>query len=243
MQLGLALLRMIVGGLFMGHGLQKLTGRFGGHGLEGTGQFFESMELKPGKAHAALAGAAEAGGGALIAAGLATPAGAAALSGTMITAIRKVHAPKGVWVTDGGYEYNLVLLGIVFALSDTGPGRLSLDAALGRERKGLGWALAQLAAGAAGSAAAIELGRRAGGGSGESTAPEQAAAPGGVDGPGPQPATGGGAGSQDAAQDASSGEFAQSAPQPSGETADHAAVGRTAAANGSSEEIADAGAA
>ena len=160
MQLGLALLRAIVGGLFMGHGLQKLAGWFGGHGLKGTGQFFESMDLRPGVAHAAAAGAAEAGGGALLATGLATPLGAAALSGTMITAIRKVHAPKGVWASDGGYEYNLVLLAIVFAITDLGPGPLSLDAARGRERKGLGWALAQLAAGAIGSAAAVAIGAR-----------------------------------------------------------------------------------
>jgi putative oxidoreductase len=159
MQFGLAVLRFVVGGLFMGHGLQKLAGWFGGFGLEGTGQFFEeSLNMRPGKAHAAAAGAAETGGGALIAAGLATPVGASLLSGTMITAIRKVHASKGPWVSDGGYEYNLVLLAIVFALSDAGPGRLSLDAALGRERKGLHWALAQLAAGALGSAAAIAIG-------------------------------------------------------------------------------------
>jgi putative oxidoreductase len=160
MQFGLAVLRALVGGLFMGHGLQKLTGRFGGGGLKATGEAFESMRLKPGVAHAAAAGAAETGGGALIAAGLATPLGATLLSGTMITAIRKVHASKGVWATNGGYEYNLVLMGAVFALSDVGPGRLSLDALRGRERTGLGWALAQLAAGAAGSAVAVAIGER-----------------------------------------------------------------------------------
>jgi len=161
MQLGLALLRTIVGGLFMGHGLQKLKGWFGGNGLDATGQFFEgSLNLRPGKAHAAAAGAAEAGGGALIVAGLATPFAASLLSGTMITAIRKVHAKNGPWASDGGYEYNLVLLAIVFALSDVGPGRLSFDAALGRERKGPHWALAQLAAGAIGSTAAIAIGER-----------------------------------------------------------------------------------
>jgi putative oxidoreductase len=160
MQAGLALLRTIVGCLFIGHGLQKLTGWFGGHGLKGTGEFFEAIDLRPGVVHAGAAGAAEAGGGALIAAGLQTPLGATLLTGTMITAIRKVHLSKGLWASDGGYEYNLVLLAIVFALSDVGPGRLSLDAARRGERKGLGWALAQLAAGAIGSTLAIELGRR-----------------------------------------------------------------------------------
>jgi putative oxidoreductase len=161
MRLGLAFLRATVGGLFMGHGLQKLTGWFGGGGLEQTGEFFESkLEMSPGRVHAAAAGAAETGGGALIAAGLATPLGASLLTGTMLTAIRKVHARNGVWVTKQGYEYNLVLIAIVFALSDVGPGRWSLDEALGTRRAGPRWALGQLLAGALGSAAAIELGRR-----------------------------------------------------------------------------------
>jgi putative oxidoreductase len=160
MQFGLAALRLVVGGLFMGHGLQKLTGWFGGHGLKATGEAFESMQLSPGDAHAAAAGAAEAGGGALIAAGLATPLGASVLTGTMLTAIRKVHASNGPWASNGGYEYNLVLLAIVFALADTGPGRLSLDESRGKRRAGLGWALGQLAAGAIGSAAAVAIGAR-----------------------------------------------------------------------------------
>jgi putative oxidoreductase len=162
MQLGLAVLRAIVGGLFFGHGTQKLAGWFGGGGLAATAESFEAMELRPGTAHAFAAGAAEAGGGVLLAAGAATPLGAAAISGSMITAIRKVHAPRGPWVTDGGYEYNLVLLAVVFALTDAGPGRLSVDALRGRERWGLRWALAELGAAAVGSALAIELGRRAG---------------------------------------------------------------------------------
>jgi putative oxidoreductase len=159
-KLGLALLRMIVGGLFVGHGLQKLAGRFGGNGLQATGEAFEGMGMRPGPAHAGAAGAAETAGGAMLAAGLFTPAASGLLSAVMLTAIRKVHGPKGPWVTDGGYEYNLVLLATVFALTDIGPGPLSLDALIGSRRSGLPWALAQLAAGAAGSAAAIELGAR-----------------------------------------------------------------------------------
>jgi uncharacterized membrane protein YphA (DoxX/SURF4 family) len=93
MQLGLALPRAIVGGLFIGHGLQTLTGWFGGYGLEGTGKGFEAMGLRPGRVHAAAAGASETAGGALIATGLLTPVAASLLSGTMVTAIRKVHAP------------------------------------------------------------------------------------------------------------------------------------------------------
>jgi putative oxidoreductase len=158
--LGLTLLRVIVGGLFMGHGLQKLAGWFEGHGLQATGESFEAMGLRPGKAHATAAGLSETAGGGLFAAGLLTPVGASLLSGTMITAIRKVHAPNGPWVSKGGYEYNLTLLAIVLAITDAGPGRLSLDEALGIRRSGLHWAIAQLLAGAAGSAAALAIAER-----------------------------------------------------------------------------------
>jgi putative oxidoreductase len=160
MKLGMTVLRVVVGGLFMGHGLQKLAGWFGGHGLHATGQSFESMGLRPGKVHAASAGASETAGGALIAAGLLTPLGASLLSGTMITAIRKVHARNGPWAAEGGYEYNLVLLAAVFAITDVGPGEWSLDEALGIRVSGLGWAIAQLAAGAIGSSLAVGLGER-----------------------------------------------------------------------------------
>lgn len=160
MKLGLSLLRTIVGTLFMGHGLQKLTGWFGGHGLEGTAQTFHAMGLRPGKVHAAASGAAETLGGAMLGAGFLTPLGASLISGSMITAIRKVHAKNGVWSSNGGYEYNLVLLGVVFAITDVGPGSWSLDAARGRRQRGTGWALAQLALAAAGSQAAIAYGER-----------------------------------------------------------------------------------
>jgi putative oxidoreductase len=156
--LGLGLLRIVVGGLFMGHGLQKLTGWFEGHGLRATGESFEAMGLRPGKAHATAAGLSETAGGALLAAGLFTPLGASLLSGTMITAIRKVHAPNGPWAAKGGYEYNLVMLAVVFAITDVGPGRLSLDEALGIRRSGLGWAIGQLLAGALGSSVAVAIG-------------------------------------------------------------------------------------
>ncbi len=90
-----ALLRMAVGILFFGHGTQKLFGWFGGNGLDATTQGFEQMGLRPARANAIAAGAAEAGGGALLVAGLATPLAASALTATMITAIRTVHGKNG----------------------------------------------------------------------------------------------------------------------------------------------------
>jgi putative oxidoreductase len=149
------LARVTIGLLFFGHGAQKLFGWFGGGGLEGTSQGFESMGLRPGRRHALAAGTAEAGGGLLFALGAATPAAAAALCSVMITAIKTVHWEKGIWSSSGGYEYNLVLIVTVFGLTENGPGQWSVDGALGRPRWGTAWALAALAAGAAGSAAAL----------------------------------------------------------------------------------------
>jgi len=149
------LARMTIGALFIGHGTQKLLGWFGGGGPEGTGEHFEQAGLRPGRRNAVAAGAAEAGGGLLFALGAATPLAATALSGVMITAIKTVHWPKGVWSSAGGYEYNLVLLAAVFGLTENGPGGLSVDGLLGRKRWGTLWALAALAAGAAGSAAVL----------------------------------------------------------------------------------------
>jgi putative oxidoreductase len=141
-----------VGPLFIGHGTQKLFGWFGGHGIEGTAGFFEKLGLRPGRRHATAAGWSEAAGGALLTLGALTPIAQAMVTGTMVTAIRKVHAPNGPWATSNGYEYNLTLIALAAALTETGPGRPSVDSALFGDRlRGKGWALAALAAGVAGS--------------------------------------------------------------------------------------------
>ena len=151
MKIGRLLLRLTVGGFFFGHGTQKLFGWFGGKGLDETAQGFEHLGLRPGRPNAIAAGAAEAGGGALLAVGLATPLAASVLTATMLTAIKTVHAKNGPWLSDGGYEYNVILIAAALALAEVGPGSLSLDAALGRERFGSKCALAALATGALGA--------------------------------------------------------------------------------------------
>jgi putative oxidoreductase len=161
MKIGRLLLRLVVGGYFFGHGTQKLFGWFGGHGLEGTGQFFEAIGLRPGKRHATAAGAAEAGGGALLVLGAGTPFAASILTATMITAINRVHKKNGPWVTDQGYEYNLVLIAAVLALAETGPGSPSVDSLRGVERSGPKWALLALLMGALGAAGAHIVAERA----------------------------------------------------------------------------------
>ena len=161
MELGLLVIRVVVGLLFVGHGTQKLFGWFGGHGLNGTGGFFDSLGMRPGKQHAFIAGLAEAGGGLLFALGLLTPLAAAALIAVMAVAIATVHAKNGLWVTSNGYEYNLVLVAVAFAVASIGAGDWSLDNALGLDIAGAGWGLAALGAGLLGALGAIASGRLA----------------------------------------------------------------------------------
>ena len=132
--------------------------------------------MRPGKPKAIAAGATETAGGALLAVGLATPAAVAMLSGVQYAAIWKVHADKGPWVTDGGWEYGAVLLASLMAVAGAGPGRLSLDSVLGMERAGLGWALAATGAGALGAAAAVTIPRGEAGEASAQQAGEEAAA-------------------------------------------------------------------
>ncbi|MCW3011842.1 MAG: DoxX family protein, partial [Solirubrobacterales bacterium] len=151
MKLGPLLIRGVVGPLFVGHGTQKLTGWFGGHGLDGTGGFFESVGLRPGRRHATAAGAAETAAGALLVLGAATPLAATLVAGTMTTAIRKVHLSAGPWAANNGWEYNAVLIAAATALAETGPGPLSVDARRFPGFHGPGVAALALAAGVAGS--------------------------------------------------------------------------------------------
>jgi putative oxidoreductase len=157
MKIGRLLLRLTVGGFFFGHGTQKLFGWFGGHGLEPTAQMFEGLGMRPGRRNAVAAGVAEAAGGAALAAGFATPLAAGALTSVMLTAIHRVHAKNGPWATNGGYEYNAVLIAAVLALAEVGPGAPSVDHALGQERSGPGAAITAAVLGVAGAVGAHQL--------------------------------------------------------------------------------------
>ncbi|MDR6121083.1 putative oxidoreductase [Bacillus sp. SLBN-46] len=127
LNLGLLIIRLVVGVLFIGHGAQKLFGWFGGYGLKGTGGWFESIGMKPGVTMALFAGLAELIGGILFAVGFLTPLAALLIAGTMIMAIVKVHAPNGLWATSNGYEYNLTLLAVAIGIALIGPGKYALD--------------------------------------------------------------------------------------------------------------------
>ncbi|MGY4688294.1 DoxX family protein [Salibacterium sp. K-3] len=125
---GLFIIRLVIGLSFAAHGTQKLFGWFGGHGLKATGGFFDSIGIKPGYTMALTAGLLEFVGGLLFALGLLTPAAGIIIAVTMLGAIIKVHGPNGFWATDGGYEYNLMLLVIGIGFVFTGAGMFSLDA-------------------------------------------------------------------------------------------------------------------
>jgi putative oxidoreductase len=127
---GLLVLRASVGGILVVHGAQKLFGWFGGNGIAGTGAGFEKIGFKPGPANAVAAGIGTAGGGALLALGLATPAAGAAVAGTMAVAA-EMHAPGGFFAHEGGVEYVAFLGVTATALALTGPGVLSVDSLLG----------------------------------------------------------------------------------------------------------------
>ncbi|MFD3257969.1 DoxX family protein [Paenibacillus lentus] len=128
LDLGLLLIRLVVGILFIGHGAQKLFGMFGGYGPKGTGGWMESIGIKPGVLMAVLAGLMEFVGGLLFTLGLLTPLAAALIALAMVGAIVKVHFKNGLWATANGYEYPLVLLIVVIGVALTGAGVYSLDA-------------------------------------------------------------------------------------------------------------------
>ncbi|MCU1404434.1 MAG: mhqP3 [Glaciihabitans sp.] len=122
----LLITRVGVGGALFAHGAQKLFGWFGGGGPEGTGAYFESIGIKPGKHSALASGIAEAGGGAALVLGLGTPAAAAAVAGNMGVASTQ-HIPNGFFNSDGGFEFPVLLGVLATGLAIGGPGKISVD--------------------------------------------------------------------------------------------------------------------
>jgi putative oxidoreductase len=127
----LLILRVTVGGLLAGHGGQKLFGWFGGPGFEGTAGWLETLNLRPGRRWAVLAGGSEFLGGVLTLLGFINPLGPVFGIAAMLTATVKVHLGRPVWVTAGGAELPIVNMAVLSALAITGPGRISLDHLLG----------------------------------------------------------------------------------------------------------------
>ena len=152
MDIGLLLLRLVIGTTLAAHGAQKLFGWFGGPGLAGAGAGFEHLGFTPGRRHALMAGLVETGGGLLLAVGLFTPLAAAIVASVMIVAAVSAHLPRGFFAQNGGFEYTLVLGVAGLTPAFTGPGRASLDAALGWELGNAAWGAAALALAVVGAA-------------------------------------------------------------------------------------------
>jgi len=130
--LGLSVVRILVGLIFMAHGAQKLFGLFGGYGLEGTGQWMESIGLAPGYLMALLSGSAEFFGGLALVIGLLARPSALALSVTLVVAIFSVHIGNGLFMSNNGYEFALALLAGTVAVLIEGAGRFSVDRLIAR---------------------------------------------------------------------------------------------------------------
>jgi putative oxidoreductase len=134
LDLGLFLIRVVFGLIFAAHGAQKLFGWFGGYGLAGTGGFLESLGFRPGKSFATAAALAEFGGGLLLAFGFLGPVGPALLLSVMFVAGMTVHRKNAFFVATNGLEHPLLMATAAIGIALTGPGRFSLDAALGNYR-------------------------------------------------------------------------------------------------------------
>jgi putative oxidoreductase len=130
MGLGLLIARCILGLFLASHGAQKLFGWFGGHGLKGTGGFFEGLGFRPGTLFALAAGCAELAGGLLTALGFLGAVGPALIVLVMVEAMFTVHLPNGFYAPNG-IELPLMNVAAAFAIAFAGPGGISLDQALG----------------------------------------------------------------------------------------------------------------
>lgn len=159
MNLGLLILRLVVGFTLAAHGTQKLFGWFGGGGIGGTAPMMEQLGFRPGHRHATLAGLAETVGGLFLAVGFLTPLASALVVAVMMTAVVSVHLRNGFFATKGGFEYNLTLAASAAAVAFIGPGAFSLDEALGISWSGELWGLIAVGLGLVAGGLAL-LGRK-----------------------------------------------------------------------------------
>jgi putative oxidoreductase len=120
----LLLVRLAAGSIFAMHGSQKLFGAFEGPGLEKTVEMMGSLGQPAAIGYLVAIGEFFGGLGLIV--GFLSRFSAAALIVIMIGAIYKVHGPKGFFQANGGYEYNVALIGLLAPVLIAGPGRIAL---------------------------------------------------------------------------------------------------------------------
>ena len=155
--LGLLALRCVVGAVMLAHGVNHVIG---GGRIAGTGRWFESLGMRPGRVHAWLASGTEIGAGVLLVLGLLTPIAAAGVVGVMVVAWLINHRGHGFFIfrPGEGWEYVMTLTVVALAIGALGPGSWSLDDALGFDDLAGAEGLALTAALGLGGAAALLLG-------------------------------------------------------------------------------------
>jgi putative oxidoreductase len=149
LNLGLLILRLVVGPVFAFHGFAKF---FRGGRIPGTAGWFDSMGMRPGILHARLAACGELATGICLALGLLTPFAGLGLVALMSVAFWTVHKGHGLLVFQDGWEYNLVLATIGVSVATIGPGEWSLDDALGIDLNGTTGLVISLVGGVAAAA-------------------------------------------------------------------------------------------
>lgn len=117
----LAIVRTMLGVIFIAHGAQKVLGLFGGPGLDGFVQWSATVGIPAWLAY--VAAISELLGGLLLFFGIATEVGALLVIGLMLGAIFFVHFKNGFFLQNNGYEYALSLLIFSFAILIGGPGK------------------------------------------------------------------------------------------------------------------------
>ena len=158
---GLLALRVVIGLAMAAHGSQKLFGWFGGHGLAGTGGFFEMLGFRPGRTFALAAGASELVSGLLIALGFLGPVGPALMLSVMIVAATTVHWKNGFFAASNGVEITTLFGVTAIALAFTGFGQFSIDSIVGLDALFTPTeAIAALALGVVGAVANLSLRRQ-----------------------------------------------------------------------------------
>ncbi|MGH3344906.1 MAG: DoxX family protein [Carbonactinosporaceae bacterium] len=154
---GLFVLRLVVGLILAGHGSQKLFGWLGGPGLEGWETMLTELGYQPARWFALAHATAELTAGVLLVFGLLTPFAAAALIGVAVNALPTKIA-NGFWIQDGGFEYEVVLLAVGSLIAIAGPGSLSLDRRLPWARGGVASAMIGLVLGFGSGIAVLVVG-------------------------------------------------------------------------------------